>query len=448
MDINDKQLEIIDSPFGSDRVQYEGSVAKKDATLAITYFKKEDEGVFKCVVNGLDHFIKEVTLKVIVLSNVTQFKADNDDIVQGDNVTLSCTVTSGEPSPRIKIQKGSVELNKSVAMETGFTTLKYYFGAISEKDKGRYFCQVTTQGYISTKVYELKVKYPPKFDKSTKEQFECKDTMVTLKCKADGDPKPKVRLVGPGNKTIDKNPFKLKTFGTYRCEANNSVGSDSHVITVEAKTDKPEKPLIDGKCLFKGLAWTTSSKDDNVKFTLQVKEQGSEGSWNDVITTLDNSYSPSANESFSDQKTYEFKIIATNCVGSTESTDDCVIKGESPSSGKRSSNNAGAIAGSVIAALIVILTVVIIAVVIIKRRRRESAEGRTDGESRPMTDTSNNTSKPKPARSPKDGELLSDNASNDGVGAPSSNSEKPGYAEIDHDDTSAPTYSNNIPSWV
>jgi hypothetical protein len=58
-----------------------------------------------------------------------------------------------------------------------------------------------------------------------------------------------------------------------------------------------------------------------------VREEGSSGAWGDIITSIDTTYSPSTNETFSKNKDYEFRVVATNCVGSTENK-ECIVKGK------------------------------------------------------------------------------------------------------------------------
>ena len=86
----------------------------------------------------------------------------------------------------------------------------------------------------------------------------------------------------------------------------------------------PEKPTI-LECRFEELSWTQMSAD--VKFTLQYQEKDAGTPWQDVITTPDRSYSPSTNESFSNQKTYNFRLIAENCIGKSEPSDQCLVEG-------------------------------------------------------------------------------------------------------------------------
>lgn len=96
-----------------------------------------------------------------MLSNITEFKTiggNNDEIVQGDNITLSCTTTVGEPSPSIEMRKGITVLNSSTASNTSSTTLLYSFERISKDASGTYSCQVNTDGFMSTENLQLDVK--------------------------------------------------------------------------------------------------------------------------------------------------------------------------------------------------------------------------------------------------------------------------------------------------
>ena len=100
------------------------------------------------------------TICFIVLSNITSFKTidKRNETVEGDNITLSCTTTVGEPSPQLEIRKGRNVLNSSKVNDTEITTLLYHFEPISKDDSGIYSCRVTTDGYTSDQSLELKVK--------------------------------------------------------------------------------------------------------------------------------------------------------------------------------------------------------------------------------------------------------------------------------------------------
>ena len=97
-----------------------------------------------------------------MLSNVTAFKTigNRNETVQGDNITLSCTATVGQPSPKLEIQNlnGNKVLNSTNVNDTANTTLLYHFGQISKEDSGTYSCRVTTEGYTSEQDLELRVK--------------------------------------------------------------------------------------------------------------------------------------------------------------------------------------------------------------------------------------------------------------------------------------------------
>ncbi|CAB4029511.1 neural cell adhesion molecule 2-like [Paramuricea clavata] len=308
---------------------------------------------------------------VSVLSNITEFKAfgnKTDEIVQGDNITLSCTTTVGEPLPIIQMRKGITVLNSSTASSISPTTLLYSFERISKDASGTYSCQVNTDGFTPTRNLQLDVKYPPEIDRSVKtEQVGCLGRLISITCEASGDPEPDVNLIGPGGIGLPIKGFVLKEFGTYRCEAFSRLGNDSRNITVSQATAKPKEPSFSEECTFTKLTWQKSS-DKSVKYTLQVREEGSSGAWGDIITSIDTTYSPSTNETLSKNKDYEFRVVATNCVGSTENK-ACIVKGQTSGERSSDSSNAGVIAGSVIAVLVVILIIVIVAVYCRKRKR-------------------------------------------------------------------------------
>ncbi|XP_046852653.1 cell adhesion molecule 2-like isoform X2 [Xenia sp. Carnegie-2017] len=307
----------------SGRVNFIGDVIRtgsKDATLSIRDFTKQDEGDFECSIQGALSIAHKVTIIAIVLSNVTDFRVINvaqNDVVQGTEVTLSCTATVGKPSSNIELLKGTNVLNSSMTSATSSMTVFYNFKNITKEDSGEYICEVkTTNGYVSRKVLQLSVKYPPEIAKSvTTEQFGCLKTSISLGCEASGNPKPKIRITGPNKESLN-NEFILQRFGVYICEANNTLGSDKRNISVSLAEDKPGEPVF-SQCAFDKLTWLPSISKTSVKYTLQAKEVS--GIWFDILTSSDTMYSPSTNETLSNSKDYEFRVVASNCVGSTES---------------------------------------------------------------------------------------------------------------------------------
>ena len=104
---------------------------------------------------------RKFTMFVSVLSNVTEFKTigrNTGEIRQGDNVTLSCTTTMGQPLPLVEIRKENTVKNSTIASNTSETTILYHFDRISKDEKGRYSCQVTTQEFTSKRSLQLDVK--------------------------------------------------------------------------------------------------------------------------------------------------------------------------------------------------------------------------------------------------------------------------------------------------
>ncbi|XP_028401488.1 contactin-1a-like [Dendronephthya gigantea] len=439
------------------RLEFKGDLRNNlriDATLMIKDFMKQDEGDFRCSVRGPVPLVRVVAINAVVLSNITKFKAvnpekdDGSDVVQNDNITLSCTTTMGEPSPTVEIRKDDKRLNHSTVSNARNTTLLYHLNPVTKDDRGSYTCRVITDNdYISVKNLVLQVKYPPEIDTTVKSKLSgCLGKPFSIDCTASGDPKPDVRIVGPNGEALaPEKEFVLKDFGIYRCEAKSSLGNDSLNITVGRATKKPEQPSFSGECKFTRLSWKESS-DRSVKYTLQVREMGSSGPWGDITTSSDTAYSPSTNNSLSKNKDYEFRVVAKNCVGSTVS-EVCNVEGENLSTGARSSDsNTGVIAGSVIGVLVVILIIVIVAIYCHRKRKRESPSIRLK-KSEPIT----NVAKPNPKQG---GLLYSDSPNMDARVPPPAGYRQDGDDDEDDDDefdddhNDGSTLSNNVPSWV
>ncbi|XP_046852647.1 contactin-2-like isoform X1 [Xenia sp. Carnegie-2017] len=371
------------------------------ATSSMTVFynfkniTKKDSGEYICEVKTTNGYVsrKVLQLSVKFLSNVTDFRVINvaqNVVVQGTEVTLSCTATVGKPSSNIELLKGTNVLNSSMTSATSSMTVFYNFKNITKEDSGEYICEVkTTNGYVSRKVLQLSVKFLSNVTDfrviNVAKNNVVQGTEVTLSCTATvGKPSSNIELLKGTNvlnssmtsatssMTVFYN-FKnitKKDSGEYICEVKTTNGYVSRKVLQLSVKYKPGEPVF-SQCAFDKLTWLPSISKTSVKYTLQAKEVS--GIWFDILTSSDTMYSPSTNETLSNSKDYEFRVVASNCVGSTESK-ICSVTGQK-TPGKRSgdSSNTGVIVGSVIGALAVIIVILILLICWKKRQQRKDS---------------------------------------------------------------------------
>ncbi|XP_026323133.1 immunoglobulin superfamily member 10-like [Hyposmocoma kahamanoa] len=181
----------------------------------------------------------------------------------GGNVTLPCVV-DGFAKPDIAwvfySSNSSIPPRKlKTADPSGSLSLR----TIQHDSEGRYVCEVTNIGGNDTITYEIEVLEPPVIDKKIKEIRTLQRGAVRIECRLlQGKPKPVVRWfyqTPQGNKEMDAHSGEdhiilynvtTKMSGTYRCEAHNSVGNDSHstkIVVDYPPVFGPEDPNIEAK---------------------------------------------------------------------------------------------------------------------------------------------------------------------------------------------------------
>lgn len=181
--------------------------------------------------------------------------------VENKSCQFTCTVT-GNPKPNISWYKGAREIHdggKYHMLHEGDTHTLCITEVYGE-DADEYACRAVNKGGVRTSRAELNIKtaphinVPPRFrDLACFERGE----NVTIKIPFTGNPKPRIRWSKEGEEIEKGSHFDIVTKdrhailiirdvskidnGPYRIVAENELGTDSAVITVQI-SDKPDPP--------------------------------------------------------------------------------------------------------------------------------------------------------------------------------------------------------------
>ncbi|XP_068690792.1 hemicentin-1-like [Montipora foliosa] len=200
-----------------------------DGSLQIDTVGREDNGAYKCSIKQtkgserITVYFQDISVSVIVPPNVL-LPGTTHYALEGDNVTLTCTVVDGLPKPQISWLKDKIPLAEEKAR-----LVKRY---ITEEGEGTYTCVGKNEGGSANDSIDIIVDAPPKLDASLK-----KDSMpvllhstLQLKCIERGDPEPNVTWTDNGTQLSNNNTFVItnmtfKDAGQYGCLAMNRAGN-------------------------------------------------------------------------------------------------------------------------------------------------------------------------------------------------------------------------------
>ncbi|XP_068690919.1 peroxidasin homolog [Montipora foliosa] len=217
-----------------------------DGSLQIDKVRREDKGAYKCSIKQtkgserITDYSQVINVSVIVPPKVQLSKAPHN-VLEGDNITLNCTVVDGLPTPQISWFKGKLPLTEEKAK-----LVKSY---VTEEGEGTYTCVAKNEGGAANDSIYIVVDAPPKLDAALK-----KDSMLVLfhstlqlKCIERGDPEPNVTWTNNGTQVANNNTLVItnvtfKDAGQYGCVAKNRAGNVSGKIWIEVigKSDKSQ----------------------------------------------------------------------------------------------------------------------------------------------------------------------------------------------------------------
>ncbi|XP_017288701.1 endothelial cell adhesion molecule a [Kryptolebias marmoratus] len=137
-----KEVIIMDSPQFNGRAGFVASMPSRDVSLYINNTKESDSGRYLCQVVGLTSALREFALDVKVPPSVPTCSLSAKPVLKG-NVTLTCSSSTGKPTPLYKWKKTSptseVFFSPMLNEKTG--TLK--LTNLSSNMSGKYVCNAS-----------------------------------------------------------------------------------------------------------------------------------------------------------------------------------------------------------------------------------------------------------------------------------------------------------------
>ncbi|XP_068690826.1 neural cell adhesion molecule 1-like [Montipora foliosa] len=208
-----------------------------NGSLQIDTVGREDNGAYKCSIKQtkgseiITVYFQDISVSVIVPPNV-RLSGTFHNVLEGDNITLTCTVIDGLPKPQISWFKDKLPLTEEKA-----TLVKR---DITEEGEGTYTCVAKNEGGSANDSINVIVDALPKLDAALN-----KDSMLVLfhstlqlKCIERGDPEPKVTWTNNGTEVANNNTLVItnvtfKDAGQYGCAAKNRAGNISGKIWID-----------------------------------------------------------------------------------------------------------------------------------------------------------------------------------------------------------------------
>ncbi|KAF1746889.1 hypothetical protein GCK72_023347 [Caenorhabditis remanei] len=241
-----------------------------DGNLHIAEAQIEDQGQFTCVAkNTYGQQSQTTTLMVTgLVSPVLGHVPPEEQLIEGQDLTLSCVVVLGTPKPSIVWLKDNqpIQEGSSVIVEGGGSLLRLRGG--NPKDEGKYTCIAVSPAGNSTLNINVQLIRKPEFvfnldqgnvkkptipgldDKHVATVNTTHDVLdgdsFAIPCAASGTPPPTItwyldgRPITPNNKDFSVMPDNTlivrkadKSYsGVYTCQATNSAGENEQKTTI------------------------------------------------------------------------------------------------------------------------------------------------------------------------------------------------------------------------
>ncbi|KAK3087485.1 hypothetical protein FSP39_006555 [Pinctada imbricata] len=232
-------------------------------TLYIQALEPGDEGRYTCVAQnqfGMEESSAFLTVTGIVKPLIA-YTNPFVNVKEGGNVTLSCVILQGNPTPSVQWQRRNKVLPSNrhfVKKSKGLVTIM----DIKERHEGEYTCIANNVAGNSTYIVNINVQVPPRHDITDDIDRQTNFTVVEgegviLPCSVSGDPRPTITWY-KDNSPISPTDYhyfiredgSLEIFsssaedeGKYRCEATNIVGTIDKEIDLNIQV----KPVIAGE---------------------------------------------------------------------------------------------------------------------------------------------------------------------------------------------------------
>ncbi|CAI4229355.1 unnamed protein product [Auanema sp. JU1783] len=238
-------------------------VIADDGNLMITNAQLEDQKRFTCIAKNEYGQQSKTTMVMVVglVSPVLGHVPPEEQLIEGEDLRLSCVVVLGTPKPTIQWFKDNQPLveTESLVIEGGGSSLLLRNG--NPRDEGRYTCAAISPAGNATINVNVQLIKKPEFEQLDGEPFlesgeiAVKEGLPTsIPCRVKGTPTPTVtwsydgRPISINNKEytitqdntlIIHSPKKINQ-GRYTCTAMNPAGESDQSISLTVI----EKPVI------------------------------------------------------------------------------------------------------------------------------------------------------------------------------------------------------------
>ncbi|XP_031568091.1 hemicentin-1-like [Actinia tenebrosa] len=261
--------------------------------FVLSHVNRSNEGSIQCLpynVLGAGE-LAEMNLTVrFEIEPMIQNHSDNLVTNEGQHFILYCNAT-GFPAPSITWLFQHSDLNKTLRSNTSSLVVMN----ATREDNGAYICQAANGvGSAAVAIVNVSVQYKPEMLRPLKRFINSwKGRQAILTCEANGNPVPTITWSRPGllgtiamNERTAKSTLSVmltssSLFGTYVCNAQNSVGKISSEINV-IELVAPGSPFIEriepGNDTIT-ITWNKPKSDGGTPVTsyvVEVKREGDE----------------------------------------------------------------------------------------------------------------------------------------------------------------------------
>ncbi|XP_067025673.1 inactive tyrosine-protein kinase 7-like [Acropora muricata] len=209
-----------------------------NGSLMVEKMHRKDIGMYICKMKqsrGTESSTEktiDINVRVLVPPEVT-LSGPHSPITEGDNVTLTCNITDGVPTPRlIRWLKDKTPVD---VIDTNMA-----LRSIEKDDEGSYICETRNEGGSVNGSINIIVDIPPKLDPDLKDGSVSVylNSLSRITCTESGDPEPNVTWTKNGtyfvnNNTLTINNVTLKDAGRYGCTAENRAGKINATLWID-----------------------------------------------------------------------------------------------------------------------------------------------------------------------------------------------------------------------
>ncbi|XP_062873413.1 LOW QUALITY PROTEIN: B-cell receptor CD22 [Trichomycterus rosablanca] len=234
----------------------QSTIYQEGMVLNLPSIKPEDSGKYYCEAsnihgNGTSH---DIDIDVFHPPKGVRVIATSNSLKEGDNLTLTCMVTSSKP----EVQQGSYKWFKDNIEIVTKDNSQLTFLNIEPSQNGTYYCQaINSVQATASDLINISVKYAPQ-NTAIHGTSEVKlgHTLDTLRCTTDANPPPNnyswyfkqenTHKYVSLSQTRSQNLFgfaDVSDAGWYMCSARNALGSGSNSTEFQVSVLYPPRQL-------------------------------------------------------------------------------------------------------------------------------------------------------------------------------------------------------------